>query len=144
VVAALITAKNSPDAELDFQYACAIDLCGRDPVAEVEGAIHPRAVAVPDPFSGEEIIRAADAEGVEVLVRARAGVRKCLQRIVGGAYCETLLARIGEAILIAVAERQASEVVARPNDVAREVFNRYLDQGTAFELLSLDISAKRS
>jgi len=145
VVLALVTANHCSDLELKFETACAIDLAGQEDVFEVVRlAIHPERISVPDPFSGNELIEASDVNGEAICIRAHISITKCIERAIGGGDKTMVLRRLGESILAAVATRKVMDVVANPEQVAREVEGLHLDEGTAFTILSVEISAKKT
>jgi uncharacterized protein YqfA (UPF0365 family) len=142
VVEALVAAKQADGVELDFIRACAMNLAGRDPVLEVQQAIHGWEVDVPDPAGGEEGIPAADRDGTPLPIRVRIGVRKCLERVIGGAPLETLVARVSAAAVDVAGRRSSAELAAAPEALAGEIMARGLDEGTAYTLTSVRLSAR--
>jgi len=133
VVDALIAAQRA-DLELTFEKACAIDLAGRNVFEAVGMSVTPRVITTPS-------ISAVAINGIEVKVIARVTVRTNLQRLVGGAGEETIIARVGEGIVTTVGSSQShKEVLENPDRISRTVLSKGLDSGTAFEILSIDIA----
>lgn len=133
VVNALIAAERA-QIPLQFERAAAIDLAGRDVLEAVKMSVNP--VVIETPF-----ISAVAKNGIEVKVKARVTVRANLDRLVGGAGQETIIARVGEGIVTTVgsAESHAS-VLENPDSISSTVLKKGLDSGTAFEILSIDIA----
>jgi len=133
VVDALIAAQRA-ELELTFEKACAIDLAGRNVFEAVGMSVTPRVITTPS-------ISAVAINGIEVKVIARVTVRTNLQRLVGGAGEETIIARVGEGIVTTVGSSQShKEVLENPDRISRTVLSKGLDSGTAFEILSIDIA----
>ena len=133
VVDSLIAAQRA-ELELTFEKAAAIDLAGRNVFDAVSLSVTPRVITTP-------WISAVAINGIEVKVMARVTVRTNLQRLVGGAGEETIIARVGEGIVTTVGSSQShKEVLENPDRISQTVLNKGLDSGTAFEILSIDIA----
>ena len=136
VVTALIAA-NRANLPLEFAQACAIDLAGRDVLEAVQMCVNP--VVIDCPRTGR--IAAMAKDGIQVLTRARVTVRTNIQRLVGGATEETIIARVGEGIVSTIGSSNAYQgVLENPGRISESVLGRGLDSGTAFEILSIDIA----
>ncbi|HHV13822.1 MAG TPA: flotillin-like protein FloA [Clostridiales bacterium] len=134
VVNALIAAERAEIIELPFEKAAAIDLAGRDVFDAVRMSVNPKVIETP-------MVSAVAKDGIELLVKARVTVRANLERLVGGAGEQTVLARIGEGIVTTVGSASShKEVLENPDDISKRVLNKGLDSGTAFEILSIDIA----
>ena len=133
VITALITARGA-NIKLDFPEACAIDLAGRDVLQAVQMSVNPRVIETP-------VIAAIAKDGIELRARARVTVRANIERLVGGAGEETIVARVGEGIVTTVGSASShKEVLENPDLISRTVLGKGLDAGTAFEILSIDIA----
>ena len=133
VITALITARGA-NIKLDFPEACAIDLAGRDVLQAVQMSVNPRVIETP-------VIAAIAKDGIELRARARVTVRANIERLVGGAGEETIVARVGEGIVTTVGSAETHKaVLENPDLISRTVLNKGLDAGTAFEILSIDIA----
>lgn len=133
VVNALIAAHRA-GIPLDFERACAIDLAGRDVLTAVQMSVNPKVIETP-------VIAAIAKDGIELRAKARVTVRANIDRLVGGAGEETVIARIGEGIVTTVGSAFShKEVLENPDSISRTVLNKGLDAGTAFEILSIDIA----
>ncbi len=133
VITALITARGA-NIKLDFPEACAIDLAGRDVLQAVQMSVNPRVIETP-------VIAAIAKDGIELRARARVTVLANIERLVGGAGEETIVARVGEGIVTTVGSAQThKEVLENPDLISRTVLDKGLDAGTAFEILSIDIA----
>lgn len=133
VVNALIAAQRA-NIDLVFERAAAIDLAGRDVLTAVQMSVNPKVIETP-------IVAAVAKDGIEVKVRARVTVRANIERLVGGAGEETIIARVGEGIVTTVGSASAhKEVLENPDMISRTVLGKGLDAGTAFEILSIDIA----
>jgi uncharacterized protein YqfA (UPF0365 family) len=140
VVDALIAA-NRARIELPFDIACAIDLAGRDILDAVQTSVNPKVIDVPTPSLGRSTIDGVAKDGIQLKARARVTVRANIQRLVGGATEETIVARVGEGIVSSIGSAQThKEVLESPDRISRTVLERGLDAGTAFEILSIDIA----
>ena len=140
VVRALIAAKKA-NIELDFGRASAIDLAGRDVVDAVRTSVHPKVIDCPDPGRSRPTIDAVAKDGVQLKAKARVTVRTCLDRLIGGATEETIIARVGEGIVTTIGSAGThKDVLENPDSISKMVMGKGLDSGTAFELLSVDIA----
>ena len=136
VVDALIAADKA-GIELDFKLATAIDLAGRNVLEAVQTSVNPKVIDAP--VQGK--ISAVAKDGIQLNSRARVTVRANLQRLVGGATEETIVARVGEGIVSAIGSAESYKVVLEnPDQISKRVLGRGLDSGTAFEILSIDIA----
>ena len=133
VINALIAAQRA-GIPLDFEKSCAIDLAGRDVLNAVQMSVNPKVIETP-------IIAAVAMDGIELRAKARVTVRANIDRLVGGAGEETIIARIGEGIVTTVGSSASHKaVLENPDLISRTVLNKGLDAGTAFEILSIDIA----
>ncbi|WP_405030824.1 flotillin-like protein FloA [Paenibacillus hexagrammi] len=133
VVNALIAAHRA-NIHLEFERAAAIDLAGRDVLMAVQMSVNPRVIETPT-------VSAVAKNGIEVKVIARVTVRANIDRLVGGAGEETIIARVGEGIVTTVGSSDAhKDVLENPDMISRTVLGKGLDAGTAFEILSIDIA----
>ena len=133
VVNALIAAQRA-GIPLDFERACAIDLAGRDVLNAVQMSVNPKVIETP-------VIAAIAKDGIELRAKARVTVRANIDRLVGGAGEETIIARIGEGIVTTVGSSTShKDVLENPDLISQTVLNKGLDAGTAFEILSIDIA----
>ncbi|WP_436796441.1 flotillin-like protein FloA [Desulfuribacillus alkaliarsenatis] len=133
VVNALIAAQRA-DIPLPFERAAAIDLAGRNVLEAVQMSVNPKVIETP-------VVSAVAADGIEVKVRARITVRANIDRLVGGAGEETIIARVGEGIVTTVGSAvNHKAVLENPDNISNTVLSRGLDAGTAFEILSIDIA----
>lgn len=133
VVNALIAAQRA-NIPLIFERAAAIDLAGRDVLQAVQMSVNPRVIETP-------IVAAVAKDGIEVKVKARVTVRANIDRLVGGAGEETIIARVGEGIVTTVGSANShKDVLENPDMISRTVLGKGLDAGTAFEILSIDIA----
>ncbi|TVX94300.1 flotillin-like protein FloA [Paenibacillus agilis] len=133
VVNALIAAQRA-NISLEFERAAAIDLAGRDVLQAVQMSVNPRVIETP-------IVAAMAKDGIEVKVRARVTVRANIERLVGGAGEETIIARVGEGIVTTVGSSAThKDVLENPDLISRTVLGKGLDAGTAFEILSIDVA----
>lgn len=133
VVDALIAAQRA-DIDLEFEQAAAIDLAGRDVFEAVQISVNPKVIQTP-------IIAAVAMDGIEIRAIAKVTVRANLNRLVGGAGEETIIARVGEGIVTTVGSSTThKEVLENPDNISKNVLVKGLDSGTAFEILSIDIA----
>ena len=133
LVDALIAAQRA-NIPLVFERAAAIDLAGRNVLEAVQVSVNPKVIETPN-------ISAVAKNGIEVIVKARVTVRANIERLVGGAGEETIIARVGEGIVTTVGSSTAHEdVLENPDSISRTVLDKGLDSGTAFEILSIDIA----
>ena len=139
VVSALIAA-NKAGIGLTFEKAAAIDLAGRDVLDAVRTSVNPKVIDCPDPAKGKSTIDAVAMDGIQLRAKARVTVRANLDRLVGGATEETIIARVGEGIVTTIGSAQThKKVLENPDLISKTVLGKGLDAGTAFEILSIDI-----
>ncbi len=143
-VQALIAAKKA-GIELDWDRACAIDLAtkgsGKSVVEAVRTSVDPKVIDCPNPESGRTTIDGVAKDGIQVKVKARVTVRTHLDRFVGGAKEETIIARVGEGIVSTIGSSESYKAVLEaPDSISKTVLARGLDVGSAFEILSIDIA----
>ncbi|MEG0260769.1 MAG: flotillin-like protein FloA [Lysinibacillus sp.] len=133
VVNALIAAHRA-NIELTFERSAAIDLAGRDVLEAVQMSVNPKVIETP-------FIAGVAMNGIEVKAKARITVRANLDRLVGGAGEETIVARVGEGIVSTLGSSEShSKVLENPDLISQTVLSKGLDSGTAFEILSIDIA----
>lgn len=133
VVDALIAAQKA-DIPLDFKRATAIDLAGRDVLTAVKMSVNPKVIETP-------VVAAIAKDGIELRAKARVTVRTNIDRLVGGAGEETVIARVGEGIVTTVGSALThKQVLENPDLISKTVLAKGLDAGTAFEILSIDIA----
>ena len=133
VVRALISADKA-SIELSFQQAAAIDLAGRDVFEAVQVSVNPKVINTPK-------VAAMAKDGIQLIAQARVTVRANINRLVGGAGEDTILARVGEGIVSSIGSANShKEVLENPDAISKTVLAKGLDSGTAFEILSIDIA----
>lgn len=133
VVNALIAAERA-NITLPFERGAAIDLAGRDVLQAVQMSVNPKVIETP-------FISGVAMNGIEVKAKARITVRANIERLVGGAGEETIIARVGEGIVSTIgASKMHTDVLEHPDLISRTVLSKGLDSGTAFEILSIDIA----
>ncbi|WP_427910086.1 flotillin-like protein FloA [Pelotomaculum schinkii] len=133
VVNALVAAERAA-IPLPFERAAAIDLAGRDVFMAVQMSVNPKVLETP-------LVSAVAKDGIEVKVIARVTVRANIDRLVGGAGEETILARVGEGVVTTVGSAESHKLVLEnPDLISQTVLSKGLDAGTAFEILSIDIA----
>lgn len=133
VADALIAADKARIA-LPFDRAAAIDLAGRDVLDAVKVSVNPRVIQTPD-------VSAVAKDGIELIATARITVRANLERLVGGAGEETIIARVGEGIVSSIGSTDSyKKTLENPDMISKTVLSKGLDSGTAFEILSIDIA----
>ena len=133
VVNALIAAQRA-DIPLSFERAAAIDLAGRKVFDAVQMSVNPKVIETP-------VVAAMAMNGIEVKAKAKVTVRANIDRLVGGAGEETIIARVGEGIVTTIGSSEYHKpVLENPDIISRTVLNKGLDAGTAFEILSIDIA----
>ena len=133
VIDALIAAQGA-NIDLDFEKAAAIDLAGRNVFEAVQFSVNPKVIETP-------IVAAVAMDGIEIKAKAKVTVRANIERLIGGAGEETIIARVGEGIVTTVgsAEKHAT-VLENPDSISQTILRKGLDSGTAFEILSIDIA----
>ena len=140
VVRALIAA-NRANIDLSFQTATAIDLAGRDILDAVQTSVNPKVIDCPDPKKGRETVDAVAQDGIQLKAKARVTVRANIERLIGGATEETVIARVGEGIVTTIGSALTYKgVLENPDRISKAVLAKGLDAGTAFEILSIDIA----
>jgi len=133
VIDALIAAHRA-EIPLPFTRSAAIDLAGRDVLEAVQMSVNPKVIETP-------VVSAVAKNGIELKVKARVTVRANIDRLVGGAGEQTIIARVGEGIVTTVGSSvDHKDVLANPDHISRTVLAKGLDAGTAFEILSIDIA----
>ncbi|HWJ80514.1 MAG TPA: flotillin-like protein FloA [Niallia sp.] len=133
VVNALIAAHRA-NIELSFERCAAIDLAGRDVLEAVQMSVNPKVIETP-------FIAGVAMDGIEVKAKARITVRANIERLVGGAGEETVVARVGEGIVSTIGSSENhKKVLENPDMISQTVLSKGLDAGTAFEILSIDIA----
>lgn len=133
VINALIAAQRA-NIELSFERCAAIDLAGRDVLEAVQMSVNPKVIETP-------FIAGVAINGIEVKAKARITVRANLDRLVGGAGEDTIIARVGEGIVSTIGSSEShSKVLENPDLISQTVLGKGLDSGTAFEILSIDIA----
>jgi uncharacterized protein YqfA (UPF0365 family) len=133
VVGALISADKA-SIELAFQQAAAIDLAGRDVFEAVQVSVNPKVINTPK-------VAAMAKDGIQLIAQARVTVRANINRLVGGAGEDTILARVGEGIVSSIGSASShAAVLENPDKISKTVLAKGLDAGTAFEILSIDIA----
>ncbi|MFN3596846.1 MAG: flotillin-like protein FloA [Rubricoccaceae bacterium] len=133
VVEALISADKA-NIDLSFERATAIDLAGRDVFEAVQVSVNPKVIETPS-------ISAIAKDGIQLKAVARVTVRANIERLVGGAGEETIIARVGEGIVSTIGSaRGHAEVLENPDTISKTVLAKGLDSGTAYEILSIDIA----
>ncbi|SFC26514.1 Uncharacterized protein YqfA, UPF0365 family [Alkalibacterium subtropicum] len=133
VIDALI-ASHRAEIDLEFEKAAAIDLAGRNVFEAVQVSVNPKVIVTPD-------IAAVAKDGIEIIAKAKVTVRANIERLVGGAGEDTIIARVGEGVVTTVGSAEKhSDVLENPDMISQTVLGKGLDAGTAFEILSIDIA----
>lgn len=133
VVNALIAAQRA-EIDLPFERAAAIDLAGRDVLEAVQMSVNPKVIETP-------LVAAIAKDGIELKAKARVTVRANIDRLVGGAGEQTIIARVGEGIVTTIGSSTThKDVLENPDRISKTVLEKGLDAGTAFEILSIDIA----
>ncbi len=133
VVQALISADKA-NINLSFERACAIDLAGRDVLEAVKMTVNPKVITCP-------LVAAVAKDGIQLKAIARVTVRANIEKLVGGAGEETIIARVGEGVVSTIGSSGShKEVLENPDRISKTVLQKGLDVGTAFEILSIDIA----
>ncbi len=141
VATAVIAAHKAGIADLPWKTAAAIDLAGRDILDAVRTSVNPKVIDCPDPTKGRSFLDAVCRNGIQLRCKARVTVRTKLERLVGGATEETIIARVGEGIVKAIGSADDhKQVLANPNLISQTVLHNSLDAQTAFEIVSIDIA----
>jgi uncharacterized protein YqfA (UPF0365 family) len=140
VVRALVAA-NRANIDLSLQTATAIDLAGRDILEAVQTSVNPKVIDCPDPEKSRGTIDAVAQDGIQLKAKARVTVRANIERLIGGATQETIIARVGEGIVTTIGSAITyKSVLENPDDISKAVLSKGLDAGTAYEILSIDIA----
>ena len=144
VVQSLIAARKA-GIRLDFDRACAIDLAtkgtGKNVIEAVKTSVNPRVIDCPSASVGKGTVDAVAKDGIIIRARARVTVRTNLERFVGGATEDTIVARVGEGIVSTIGSSDSyKDVLENPDMISRTVLSKALDSNTAFEILSIDIA----
>jgi len=140
VVRALVAA-NRANIDLSLKTATAIDLAGRDILDAVQTSVNPKVIDCPDPAKSRGTIDAVAQDGIQLKAKARVTVRANIERLIGGATQETIIARVGEGIVTTIGSAITyKSVLENPDDISKSVLAKGLDAGTAFEILSIDIA----
>jgi len=126
---------------LPFNMACAIDLAGRDVLQAVGMYVKPAVIDCPDPAKGRTTVDAVAKDGIQLKAKARVTVRANVEKLVGGAWMETIIARVGEGIVTTIGSAETyKNVLENPDQISKRVLEKALDAGTAFEIVSIDIA----
>ena len=140
-VASAVVAAYKAGIHLPWKVAAAIDLAGRDINEAVRRSVDPKVIDCPDPSKGRATLDGVCKNGIQLKARARVTVRTKLERLVGGATEETIIARVGEGIVKAIGSAEHhTDVLANPNMISQAVLNNSLDAQTAFEIVSIDVA----
>jgi uncharacterized protein YqfA (UPF0365 family) len=141
VIRSLIAASKAKIVQLSFNQATAIDLAGRNVLEAVQTSVYPKVIDCPAKGSGKPSLDAVAKDGIQLKVKARVTVRANLERLIGGATEETIVARVGEGIVSAIGSAASHKVVLEnPDMISKAVLARRLDAQTAFEIVSIDIA----
>ncbi len=133
VVNALISADKA-ELEITFARATAIDLAGRDVLEAVQMSVNPKVITTPK-------VAAVAKDGIQLIAQSRVTVRADLDRLVGGAGEETIVARVGEGVVSTIGSAESHKtVLENPDEISKTVLAKGLDAGTAFQILSIDIA----
>jgi uncharacterized protein YqfA (UPF0365 family) len=133
VVNSLIAAQRA-DIPLEFERACAIDLAGRDVLEAVQMSVNPKVIETP-------VVAAIAKDGIELKAKAKVTVRANIDRLVGGAGEQTVIARVGEGVVTTIGSAEDHKsVLENPDMISKTVLSKGLEAGTAFEILSIDIA----
>ena len=133
VVTSLIAAQRA-DIPLEFERAAAIDLAGRDVLEAVQMSVNPKVIETP-------VVAAIAKDGIELKAKAKVTVRANIDRLVGGAGEQTVIARVGEGVVTTIGSAEDhKQVLENPDMISKTVLSKGLEAGTAFEILSIDIA----
>ncbi|MGQ3683839.1 MAG: flotillin-like protein FloA [Candidatus Loosdrechtia sp.] len=139
VVHALITALKA-NIELSFDYACALDLAGRDVFDAVKTSINPKIIDSTDPDKGQPTLDAITKDGIKLKVKARITIRTRIDKLIGGATEDTIIARVSEGIITAISSADTyKKVLENPDAISKLVAEKTPDSDTAFQILSINI-----
>ncbi len=140
-VARALVAANKAGIPLPFNMAASIDLAGRDVLQAVGMYVRPEVIDCPDPSKGRTTVDAVAKDGIQVKAKARVTVRARVEKLVGGAWMETIIARVGEGIVTTIGSAETYKVVLEnPDMISKRVLEKALDAETAFEIVSIDIA----
>ncbi|MDZ4752888.1 MAG: flotillin-like protein FloA [Phycisphaerae bacterium] len=140
VVRAMIAAEKAR-IHLPWERATGVDLAGRDILDAVQTSVYPKVIDCPSPSSGKNTIDAVAQDGIQLRAKARVTVRTNIERLVGGATEETIIARVGEGIISTIGSAASHKaVLENPDKISKTVLAKGLDSATAFEILSIDIA----
>jgi uncharacterized protein YqfA (UPF0365 family) len=140
-VADAVVSAHKAGIDLPWRVAAAIDLAGRDIKEAVRRSVDPKVIDCPDPNKGRGTLDGVCRNGIQLKARARVTVRTKLDRLVGGATEETIVARVGEGIVKAIGTAEHhTDVLANPNLISQAVLRNSLDSQTAFEIVSIDVA----
>jgi uncharacterized protein YqfA (UPF0365 family) len=141
VIRAMIAAAKAKTIRLTFEQARAIDLAGRDVLEAVQTSVYPKVIDCPPKEVNRPTLDAVAKDGIQLKVTARVTVRANLERLIGGATEETIIARVGEGIVSAIGSAAShKDVLENPDLISKAVLARRLDSQTAFEIVSIDIA----
>ena len=133
VVNSIIAAQRA-NIPLEFERAAAIDLAGRDVLEAVQMSVNPKVIETP-------IVAAIAKDGIELKAKAKVTVRANIDRLVGGAGEQTIIARVGEGVVTTIGSAMThKDVLENPDKISKTVLMKGLEAGTAFEILSIDIA----
>jgi uncharacterized protein YqfA (UPF0365 family) len=139
--ATAVIAAHKAGIDLPWRIAAAIDLAGRDVLDAVKTSVNPKVIDCPDPSKGRPTLDGVCKNGIQLRARARVTVRTKLDRLVGGATEETIIARVGEGIVQAIGSSDHhTDVLSNPGRISHAVLKNSLDAQTAFEIVSIDIA----
>lgn len=140
-VATAVIAAHKAGMDLPWRVASAIDLAGRDVLEAIRLSVNTEVIDCPDPTKGRTTLDGVCKNGIQLRARARVTVRAKLDRLVGGAWKETIIARVGEGIVKAIGSAEShTDVLANPNMISQAVLKNSLDSQTAFEIVSIDVA----
>jgi uncharacterized protein YqfA (UPF0365 family) len=138
-----VIAAHKANINLTWATAAAINLAGRDVIDAVRTSVNPKVIECPspDPAKGKLMLEGVCQNGIRLKARARVTVRTKLERLIGGATEETIIARVGEGIVAAIgAAEHHTDILANPHRISEAVLKKGLDSQTAFEIVSIDIA----
>jgi uncharacterized protein YqfA (UPF0365 family) len=141
VIQALVAANKAKSIQLSFREATAIDLAGRNVLETVQTSVYPKVIDCPPKGRGVSMLEAVARNGIQLKAKVRVTVRADLQKLIGGASEETIIARVGEGIVSAIGSADDHlSVLENPDYISKAVLARRLDAQTAFEIISIDIA----
>jgi uncharacterized protein YqfA (UPF0365 family) len=140
-VATALIAGTKANLGLGLEKACIIDLAGRDVLDAVRASVTPKVIDCPDPRKGRATIDAVAKDGIQLKAKARVTVRTNIDKLIGGATEETIIARVGEGIVTTIGSAATfKDVLENPDQISRTVMGKGLDAGTAYRILSIDVA----